>query len=65
MADHNPSKFCINCAHCRAVASVTATGEPTYQCSGVIDLVTGRAKVIPCREARDYTCRGELWEEKK
>lgn len=57
----SPTRYCVDCAHCQVVSSVTATGEPAYNCLGVVSEITGKAVKQPCREAR-YICKGLLWE---
>lgn len=55
--------YCVDCRHCQVVQSVTATGEPTYNCTGIVSLITGKPMKMPCKEAR-FECKGKLWEPK-
>jgi len=54
------TNFCVNCDHCRTVSSVTATQEPSYQCTGVVSEITGRTLILSCKEAR-FMCRGVVY----
>lgn len=58
------TRYCVDCRHCQVVTSVTATGEPTYNCLGIVSEVTGKTVKLVCHEARSYHCKGKLWEPK-
>jgi len=57
------TRYCVDCRHVQVVTSVTATGEPTYNCLGIVSEITGKALKVVCHEAR-ITCKGKLWEPK-
>ena len=57
------TRYCVDCSHCQVVTSVTATGEPTYNCLGITSEITGKPVKMVCHEAR-IICKGKLWQPK-